>query len=257
MRVTARPRNSCAMLKLMNDLDLDFKGLKAIYFNCTLTKSPEHSHTDTLIDVSRQIMEKNSVEVEVIRSIDLDIAQGIYEDMTEHGWDKDEWPEIYKRVCEADILVLAGPIWLGDNSSEMNKVVERLYGNSAELNKKGQFNMYGKVGGCLLTGNEDGVKHCAMKLLYSLQHLGYTIPPQADAGWVGEVGPGASYGDEVDGKRLGFDNDFTNRNTTFMTWNLMHQAKALKKSDGIPAHGNQKTEWNKGNKTDFENPEYR
>lgn len=79
-----------------------------------------------------------------------------------------------------------------------------------------------------LTGNEDGVKHCAMKLLYSLQHLGYTIPPQADAGWVGEVGPGASYGDEVDGKRLGFDNDFTNRNTTFMTWNLMHQAKSFK-----------------------------
>lgn len=41
-----------------------------------------------------------------------------------------------KRVCEADILVLAGPIWLGDNSSEMNKVVTDFYGNSAELIKK-------------------------------------------------------------------------------------------------------------------------
>jgi hypothetical protein len=37
------------------------------------------------------------------------------------------------------------------------------------------------IGGCLITGNEDGVKHCAMNILYSLQHLGYTIPPQADA----------------------------------------------------------------------------
>ena len=45
-----------------------------------------------------------------------------------------------------------------------------------------------------MTGNEDGIKHCAMNTLYSLQHLGYTIPPQADAGWIGEArwraGPG-------------------------------------------------------------------
>src|SRR5215217_5042351 len=28
----------------------------------------------------------------------------------------------------------------------------------------------------------------AMNILYSLQHLGYTIPPQADSGWIGEAG---------------------------------------------------------------------
>ena len=58
------------------------------------------------------------------------------------------------------------------------------------LNDAGQYAYYGQVGGCLITGNEDGVKHCAMNVLYSLQHLGYTIPPQADAGWIGEAGPG-------------------------------------------------------------------
>ena len=80
------------------------------------------------------------------------------------------------------------------------------------------------MGGCLITGNEDGVKHCAMNVLYSLQHLGYTIPPQADAGWIGEAGPGPSYLDPGSG---GPENDFTNRNTTFMTWNLMHLAAML------------------------------
>ena len=39
----------------------------------------------------------------------------------------------------------------------------------------------------MITGNEDGVKHSAMSLLYSLQHIGYVIPPQADAGWIGEI----------------------------------------------------------------------
>ena len=60
-----------------------------------------------------------------------------------------------------------------------------------------------------------------MNILYSLQHLGYTIPPQADAGWIGEAGPGPSYLDPGSG---GPENDFTNRNTTFMTWNLLHLA---------------------------------
>ena len=89
--------------------------------------------------------------------------------------------------------MLAGPIWLGDNSSVMKQVHERLYGGSHLLNEAGQYLYYGRVGGCLITGNEDGVKHCAQNVLYTLQHIGYTIPPQADAGWIGEAGPGPSY----------------------------------------------------------------
>lgn len=238
----------------------DFSKLRAVYINATLKKSPEESHTDLLIESSRMIMEKQGIETTVVRSIDHKIASGVYPDMREHGWSEDEWPAIYEKVMAADILVLCGPIWLGDNSSEMKKVIERLYGNSGILNKDGQYAFYGKVGGALITGNEDGIKHCAMNILYSLQHLGYVIPPQADAGWIGEAGPGPSYGDEVDGgKRAGIDNDFTNRNTTFMTWNLMHIANMLKNAGGIPAYGNQRSEWDKGNKFDFKspNPEYR
>jgi multimeric flavodoxin WrbA len=204
-------------------------------------------------------MDKHGVQTEVIRLIDHpDIATGVWPDMREHGWEKDEWPELYEKVKDADILVLAGPIWLGDNSSQMKKVIERLYACSSLLNEQGQYSFYGKVGGCLITGNEDGLKHCAMDVLYSLQHLGYTIPPQADAGWIGEAGPGPSYGDKrEDGSRIGYDNDFTNRNTTFMTWNLMHLAKMLRLNGGIPAYGNQRSKWDAGSRFDFENPEYR
>lgn len=242
----------------MTDQAYDFSGLRAIFFNGTLTKSPEPSHTDLLIKISTDIMQKHGVRTEVIRTIDHDIATGVWPDMREHGWATDEWPELYKRVMDADILVLAGPIWLGDNSSMTKKIIERLYACSSLLNEKGQYAFYGKVGGSLITGNEDGIKHCTMNTLYSLQHLGYTIPPQADAGWIGEAGPGPSYGDD-DGKgsNVGLDNDFTNRNTTFMTWNLMHIAKLLKESGGIPAYGNQRSEWDAGARFDFENPEYR
>ena len=238
----------------MSETTYDFSGLRAMYINCTLKRSPERSHTQGLVDVSTAIMEKHGVEVEVLRAIDHDIATGVYLDMTEHGWATDEWPEIHRRVMASDILVIAGPIWLGDNSSITKQVIERLYAGSGELNDAGQYAYYGRAAGCLITGNEDGIKHCAMNVLYSLQHIGYSIPPQADAGWIGEAGPGPSYLDPGSG---GPENEFTNRNTTFMTWNLMHTAKLLKDAGGFPAYGNQRSEWDAGTRFDFENPEYR
>lgn len=240
--------------KLNEQEEWDFSDLKAIFLNCTLKKSPRLSHTSGLIDMSETIMKENNVKTERLRPVDYHIANGVYPDMREHGWDQDDWPQIFQKVMDADILVITSPIWLGEKSSVATKVIERLYGQSAELNEKGQYIYYGKTGGCLITGNEDGVKHCSMNILYSLQHLGYTIPPQADAGWIGEAGPGPSYLDEESG---GPENDFTTRSTTFMTWNLMHMAKALKNMGGIPGHGNQKDKWNAGCHEDNPNPEHR
>jgi len=232
----------------------DFTGLRALYVNCTLKRSPEVSNTQGLIDVSVAIMEANGVSVDEFRAVDHDLAPGVYPDMREHGAATDAWPDLYERVQAADVLVLCTPIWLGEKSSVCTRMIERLYGNSSILNEQGQYAYYGKVGGCLVPGNEDGVKHCSMNVLYSLQHLGYAIPPQADAGWIGEAGPGPSYLDPGSG---GPENDFTNRNTTFMTWNLLHLARLLKAAGGVPAHGNQRSLWEAGCRFDFANPEYR
>jgi multimeric flavodoxin WrbA len=240
--------------KMCTESKWDFSGLKALFLNCTLKKSPELSHTQGLIDISKEIFTLNKVEVETIRPVDYKIAYGVYPDMKEKGWDEDEWPGIYEKVKSSDILVITTPIWLGDKSSVCTKTIERLYSSSGDLNQYGQYAYYGKTGGCLITGNEDGAKHCAMNILYSLQHLGYVIPPQADAAWLGEAGPGPSYLDPDSG---GPENDFTNRNTTFMTWNLMHMALMLRNNNGIPAHGNQRSEWDAGCRFDFPNPEYR
>ena len=93
-----------------------------------------------------------------------------------------------------------------------------------------------------------------LDISHPIQFLGYSIPPQADAGWIGEAGPGPSYLDDDSG---GTDNDFTNRNLTFMTWNLLHLARMLKDAGGIPAHGNQRSGWDAGCRYGFENPEHR
>ena len=240
--------------RLCSDSRWDYSDLSAVFLNCTLKRSPELSHTEGLIRISRAVMETNGVRVELLRPVDFEIASGVYPDMREHGWERDDWPEILAKVLAADILVIGSSIWLGEKTSVATRVIERLYSASGHLNAAGQYAYYGRVGGCLITGNEDGAKHCAMNILYSLQHLGYVIPPQADAAWLGEAGPGPSYLDEGSG---GPENDFTNRNTTFMTWNLLHMAHMIRDAGGIPAHGNQRSAWDAGCRFDHPNPLYR
>ena len=154
----------------------------------------------------------------------------------------------------ADILVLCTPIWLGEKSSVCTQVIERLYGNSHLLNDAGQYAYYGRVGGCLVTGNEDGVKHCAMNVLYSLQHLGYVIPPQADAGWIGEAGPGPV----VPRSRL--------RRAGERLHQPQHHVHDLEPAaPGAHAEGRRRdprprqpaSEWDAGCRFDFPNPDYR
>ena len=230
------------------------KGLKALFLNCSLKNSAKQSHTQGLMDKSLQIFKDEGAETEFIRLADLDLPQGVQPDMSEHGFEKDDWPSTFEKVKYADVLVIGSPIWLGLPSSMTIKLIERLYAMSGFTNEKGQYIYYGKVGGCVITGNEDGVKAWSSQILYALSHIGYTIPPQADAGWIGEIGPGPSYLDEEANAK---DNDFTNRNITFMTYNLIHFANLLKANGGISAYGNSKEEWNNGERWASSNPEYR
>ncbi|NNU17462.1 flavodoxin family protein [Parvularcula sp. ZS-1/3] len=221
----------------------DFSGLKALFLNTTLKRSPGESHTERLMRNAMAIMEGEGVETEILRPVDDAIAIGVSPDMRSEGWDEDAWPELYwPKIQAADILVLGTPLWLGEESSVCRIVIERLYAHSGQRNDRGQYVFYGKVGSCMVTGNEDGVKHASMSLLWALQHIGYAIPPQAESGWIGEVGPGKSYGDDG----VGLDNDFTRRTTTFMAWNLMSLAKMLKDQGGFPTHGNNVKAWEDG-----------
>lgn len=240
----------------------EFNDLKAVFINCSIKKDKTNSHTQRLINRAAGVMEKEGVSVDHIYALDHSIAFGMVKDGKDNGYDNDEWPQLHKRIMQADILVLATPIWLGVKSSVATMIVERLYAYSGDRNEKGQYIYYGKAGGCLITGNEDGAKACAMDMLYALSHIGYTIPPQADAAWLGEAGPGPSYGDtEWNGEKLdppaGYDNEFTNRNTTYMAWNLMHMAHMLKDNGGVPAKGNTAEGWEKVTNAADQNPEYR
>lgn len=231
-----------------------YDDLRAVIFNGTLERSPEPSHTDGLLAIVLSILERTGVETVQVRTVDHEIPPGVWPDMRDHGYETDDFPAIYRdAVAPADIILVAGPIWLGDQSSQTRKIIERLYAYSADVNSAGQWSYYGKVGGALTTGNEDGGKHVSAQILYALQHIGLAIPPQSDAYWNGEAGPGPSYLDPESG---GPENAWTTRNTVFMTWNVLHLARMLKDAGGFPAYGNSTHDWNLSQPT-HPNPEFR
>ncbi|WP_255473384.1 flavodoxin family protein [Planomicrobium sp. CPCC 101110] len=203
------------------------KPLKALFLNSSLKKSDEISNTEGFIHDVQKHYDQLGVASEIIRLADYQIAFGIAEDLGGN----DEWPQILKKVKEADILIIGTPIWLGEKSSLATLAIERLYGSSSMTNEKGQAVFYNKVGGVVVTGNEDGAKHSAASVLYGLSHIGYLIPPNVDAYWVGEAGPGESY------IKAGRDNEFTKTAIERLAYNTYHLAGALRQNP-IPAEGN-------------------
>src|SRR5437763_1347187 len=140
---------------------MKFDGLKALFINCSIKKDKQESHTQKLIDKAAYIMQSQGVAVEQIYARDHAISFGMLKDGAGSG-EPDRWPRIQVQIMASDILVFGTPIWLGVKSSVARLVIERMYAYSGDRNAKGQYLYYGKTGGCIVTGNEDGIKHCAM-----------------------------------------------------------------------------------------------
>ncbi|WP_062321302.1 flavodoxin family protein [Halolactibacillus sp. JCM 19043] len=202
--------------------------IHVLFLNASLKDSSEPSHTQGLYERARKLYEQEGAQTESVRLADYDIRHGV----TGDEGDGDEWPQLLEKVIQADIVLIGTPLWLGEKSSLATQAIERLYGTSGDTNDKGQAIYYNKVGGVVITGNEDGAKHAAASILYGLSHIGFVIPPNVDAYWVGEAGPGPSY---MDGKAS--ENAFTNKHIEMLVYNTLYFAKLLK-DHPIPAKGN-------------------
>lgn len=194
--------------------------LKALFLNCTLKKSPEVSNTRAFIDKSISIFKELDVETEVIRVIDYNINFGTATDMG----NGDQWPAIHNQIKQADILIIATPVWRGDRGSIAKMVSERMDGLfSDDHNENDQYMTYNKVAGALVDGNEDGAKKAISSILFDLSEHGFTLAVNPFSYYVGEAGPGPSY---IEAK--GDKHEFTNNMLLIMAQNMVHLAESLK-----------------------------
>lgn len=163
--------------------------MRALILNCTLKPSPEPSNTEALARVVEAELKAGGATTEMIRLVDLDIRPGVESDMG----DGDDWPGVRKALLAADIVVFATPTWLGQMSSVCLRALERMDAFFAETDDSGRPVMFGKVGGIVITGNEDGAHHIVATVCQGLIDMGFTIPAQSWTYWHLGPGPGPDY----------------------------------------------------------------
>jgi multimeric flavodoxin WrbA len=113
--------------------------------------------------------------------VEYEIKPGIKSNMGKG----DEWPGILKKVLAADIIVFATPVWWGIQSSLLQRVIERLDELHEELRETGKSRLINKVGGIVVTGEEDGEQHITGNIANFLLSMGVTLPPHCAAVYQG------------------------------------------------------------------------
>jgi len=161
--------------------------MRALALNATLKPSPEPSSTEALARVVLDALEAQSVECELVRLVDLDIAPGVVSGALRDG---DEWPSVYRKILAADILVMATPTWFGRPSSVISRALERMDALLSETDAAGVPVAYNKVAGFVVTGNEDGAHNCIAEMGQAMFDIGFTVPAQAWTYWNKGPGPG-------------------------------------------------------------------
>ena len=194
------------------------QSLKALALVCSLRPSPSESSSDLLVCQVLEEMKQYNVDSTVLRVADYTIKPGVATDMG----DGDDWPKIRQQMLDADIFIIATPTWVGHMSSIAMSIVERLDAEISETDDAGRMMTYGKVGGVVVVGNEDGAHKICGDLFQVLSDVGFSLPAGAATYWNGEAM------NKVDYKDLDKTPDAVATTNKSMAANIVHLARLLK-----------------------------
>jgi multimeric flavodoxin WrbA len=198
--------------------------LTALVLACSLKPSPSDSSSVLLGGQVLEALHSHGATGDLVRVVDHDVRFGV---STDEG-NGDEWPALRQKVLDADILVLATPIWMGQPSSVCKMVLERLDAELAETDDEGRPLTYGKVAMVAVVGNEDGAHHVIAECLQALNDVGFTIAAAAGTYWVGEAMQGTDYHD------LEKTPEKTSQTTRTAAANAVHLAQLLNNAAYAP-----------------------
>ena len=204
----------------MSDSDLT-----ALVLVGTLTPSPERSSSQLLGEQVLADLVKHGVDGSVVRLVDHDVRPGVLVDMGPG----DAWPAIRQQMLDADILVLATPIWMGQPSSVIKRALERLDGELSEKDEQGRLLTYGKVAAVAVVGNQAGAHPVSAELVQAHNDVGFSRAAGAVTYWVGEAMGGVDYQD------LEETPEAVASTTATLAANTVHLARQLKASPYPPS----------------------
>ncbi len=160
--------------------------LNVLVLNASLKHGPAPSNTEEVAQLVLSEMAKHAtIASEVVRLADKEIPVGLGFKESE----TDEWPVIVGKIKQADIVIFATPVWWGQRSSLMQRVIERMDAFDEEAHTPGgRAVLLNKVAGIVVTGSEDGAQQVIASIMEVLMFMNFTLPPQCATYWVGEVG---------------------------------------------------------------------
>ena len=191
--------------------------MRAYALNCTLKPSPAPSSTDVMLDLVAAELHRSGIDMARDRVVDHAVAPGVSHEEGEG----DEWPPLRQRVLDAELFVLATPIWLGHAASPAQRVLERLDAFISETDDRGQMPLVDKVAMVAVVGNEDGAHHVGAEVFQGLNDVGFTLAPGAMTYWVGEAMG------SVDFKDLTTTPEKVASTTSTMVTNAVHLARSI------------------------------
>ncbi|MFJ4831807.1 flavodoxin family protein [Streptomyces sp. NPDC088747] len=191
--------------------------MRALSLVCSLNASPTSSSSQLLAEQVMAEFRDLEVEGEVVRVADFDVRPGVELDMGEG----DQWPLLREKVMQADIVLIATPIWLGHPSSICQRVLERLDAELSETDDEGRLLTYNKVAAVAVVGNEDGAHKVSSDVFQGLNDIGFSLAPGAVTYWVGEAQQGTDYQD------LKETPDAVKATTHTLAVNAVHLARQL------------------------------
>lgn len=194
--------------------------LNVVALNASLKHDPLRSNTGELASLVLEEMRALApINADLVRLSDKILPVGLgFREAAE-----DDWPGLVTRIKAADIVLFCTPIWWGGRSSLMQRVIERLDALDEEYSSTGRSAIKGKVAGIVITGSEDGALSVMGSIMMVLSWMGFTLPPECAAYWVGEVGQPTSQDRD---KRL--RNMATMHMAKGLAQNLVYYARLLK-----------------------------
>ena len=194
--------------------------LNVLVLNASLKHEPTLSNTGELAAlVLDEMRAMAAISANVVRLSDATLPVGLgFREAAD-----DDWPDLVTKIKAADIALFCTPVWWGGRSSLMQRLIERLDALDEEYSATGRSAIKGKVAGIVITGSEDGALSVMGSIMMVLTWMGFTLPPECAAYWVGAVGQAPA---EDRGKRL--RNMATMHMAKSLAQNLVYYARLLK-----------------------------
>lgn len=156
---------------------LQSEQLRATVLLGTLKEQIEES---TTYKTCQSLAEKMpQVEFDYQHLATMDIAYGVQHDKPE-----DDMVKIVQSIKQSDIVLIASPIWWGQPSSLIQKVIERMDSLDLRYDEEKRSIGEGRVLGTVITGAEDGSQGCIQRICGWAPLLGFTVCPYSNITWL-------------------------------------------------------------------------